>query len=171
MAILKWTLLVVVVFAAIVGVIALMGASLPVKHTATRTVHSNASPQQVWELISGPQTWRPDVTRYQELPPQNGKRVWIEYGKGDSKMTYEVVESDPPQKLVTRIADPHLPFGGTWTYQIAASPEGGTTLTITENGEVYNPLFRFVSRYVLGYTATMDHYLQALQTKTSGAPR
>ena len=55
--------------------------------------------------------------------------------------------------MVTRIADPHLPFGGTWTYEIAPT-ETGSTLTITEKGEVYNPVFRFVSRYLQGYTAT-----------------
>jgi hypothetical protein len=32
-------------------------------------------------------------------------------------------------------------------------------LRITEDGEVYNPVFRFVSRFVMGHTATMDKYL------------
>ena len=93
--------------------------------------------------------------------------MWIEYGKADSKMTYEVVESDPPQNLVTRIAEANLPFGGTWTYDITPAADGASTLTMTENGEVYNPIFRFMSRYVMGYTATMDRYLQALQKKLS----
>ena len=43
--------------------------------------------------------------------------------------------------------------------------------TITENGEVYNPIFRFLSRYVMGYTATMDRYLQAVQNKLSSPSR
>ena len=33
---------------------------------------------------------------------------------------------------------------------------------ITENGEVYNPLFRFMSRFVFGHTATIDKYLEDL---------
>jgi uncharacterized protein YndB with AHSA1/START domain len=163
--ILKWLGMVILCLGGVLAVIALIGASLPVKHTASRTATFKASPQTVWDTISGPPTWRPDVTRYEELPPRNGHRGWIEYGKAGSKMTYEAIESDPPRKLVTRIADPHLPFGGTWTYEIAPTPDGGSTLTITENGEVYNPIFRFVSRYVMGYTATMDRYVQALQAK------
>lgn len=164
MHIFKWILVVVIVLGGFVGLIAAVGASLPVKHTASRTVTLHASPQQVWDVISGPPTWRPDVTRYEELPMENGHPLWVEYGKGGSKMTYEAIESEPPRKLVTRIADPHLPFGGTWTYEIA--PAGsGSTLTITENGEVYNPIFRFISRYIMGYTGTMDHYIQALQAK------
>jgi hypothetical protein len=38
----------------------------------------------------------------------------------------------------------------------------GCLLTITEEGEIYNPVFRFVSRFVIGYTATIDGYLARL---------
>ncbi len=168
MQILKWIALVVLILGGILVCITLVGAALPVEHTATRCASFKATPQQVWNVISGPPTWRPEVTRYEELPARDGHRRWIEYGKADSKMTYEVVEADPPRKLVTRIADPHLPFGGTWTYEIAPAADGGATLTITEDGEVYNPIFRFMSRYVMGYAATMDRYLQALQQKLPG---
>lgn len=165
MQILKWLGLVVLVLGGIVVAMALVGASLPVAHTATRSASFNVPPQQVWDIVSGAPTWRPDVTHYEELPARDGHRVWIEYGKADSKMTYEVIESDPPHKLVTRIADANLPFGGTWTYEIAPTADGGSTLTITENGEVYNPIFRFMSRYVMGYTTTIDRYLRDLRKK------
>lgn len=164
---LKWIGVVVLVLGGLLALLAIFGATLPVKHTATRSASLKATPQQVWDVISGPPNWRPEVTRYEELSPVEGRRRWTEYGKGGSNMTYEVVESTPPQTLVTRIADPHLPFGGTWTYAIAPSVDGGSTLTITENGEVYNPIFRFISRYVMGYTATMDRYLDALHKKIS----
>jgi hypothetical protein len=69
-----------------------------------------------------------------------------------------------PQQFVSRIADPNLPFGGTWTIDL--KPEGaGTRVTITEHGEVYNPIFRFMSRFVFGHTATIDAYLTALQRR------
>ncbi len=77
------------------------------------------------------------------------------------------MESSPPRRLVTRIADPKLPFGGTWTYEIV-SLERACTLTITEDGEVYNPLFRFVSRFVIGHTATIDRYLKSVTQKLGG---
>ena len=43
-----------------------------------------------------------------------------------------------------------------------AAENGGTRVTIREDGEVSNVLFRFMSRYVFGHTATMDSYLTAL---------
>ena len=63
-----------------------------------------------------------------------------------------------------RIADDTLPFGGTWTYELA--PEGaGTRLTITEDGVVRNVVFRFLSRWVFSHTATLEKYLRALGRK------
>jgi hypothetical protein len=41
----------------------------------------------------------------------------------------------------------------------------GSRVTITERGEIYNPIFRFVARFFLGYTATMDAALQALSKR------
>lgn len=161
---LKWIGVVILVVGGAIALVALLGSLLPVQHTAARSMTFQQPPEQVWNIIAGPPTWRPDVQKYEELPPQDGHRRWREYGSQGQNLTYEVLESDPPNKLVTRIADPHLPFGGTWTYVIAPN-DVGSTLTITENGEVYNPIFRFVSRYIMGYTATMDRYLKALQTK------
>lgn len=156
--------IVLLILAGVVGLIALLGSQLPVAHIAVRTTEFRQSPQQLWDVISGPPTWRPEVERYEILSAPSQPRKWREYGRHGEKITYEVVESDPPSKLITRIADPHLPFGGTWTYQITPAAHG-STLTITENGEIYNPIFRFVSRYLQGYTATIDNYLKALHSK------
>ena len=68
------------------------------------------------------------------------------------------------RRLVTRIADTGLPFGGQWTYELVPDGEG-TRLTITEDGEVYNPLFRFVSRFVMGHTATIERYLDDVEKR------
>ena len=65
-------------------------------------------------------------------------------------------------ELVTRIADTGLAFGGSWTFALQPAASG-TRLSITENGEVYNPLFRVMSRFVFGHTATIDRYLGDLQ--------
>jgi hypothetical protein len=42
---------------------------------------------------------------------------------------------------------------------------GKTLVTITERGEVYDPLFRFMSKFVFGHTSTMDSCLAAPTTK------
>ena len=77
-------------------------------------------------------------------------------------MLFRIEASVSPSRCLTRIDEPDQPFGGTWTYNLAG--EGaGTRLTITEDGEVYNPVFRFLSRYVFSQTATMEQYLADVQ--------
>jgi hypothetical protein len=160
----KWLLIVVSSLAGLLILIVIIGALLPQKHRVSRTISVPQPPEVVWNLVSGAPTWRADVRNYEELPPQEGHRMWRETDKHAQTITYEALESQPPRRLVTRIADPKLPFGGTWTYEIAPAASG-CSLTIIEDGEVYNPLFRFVSRFIMGHTATIDAYLKAVHEK------
>jgi len=150
----KWLLYVLVVLVAIPVLVAAIGAMLPKAHVATRKIALNTGPQKVFALISGPSDWRGfKYERISESPLQ-----WRETDKSGDTITYERVETAEPTRIVNRIADKSLPFGGTWTYEISPTPSG-CELTITENGEVYNVIFRFVSRFIMGHTATIDKYL------------
>jgi hypothetical protein len=84
--------------------------------------------------------------------------------KGET-IVYEVLDRVPPASIKRRIATENLPYSGTWTYSLQHNGES-TLVRITEDGQVYNPVFRFVSRFVLGHTRTMDAYLRALGNAT-----
>jgi uncharacterized protein YndB with AHSA1/START domain len=153
-----------------VVIVGVVGWRLPVAHRASRSVTLRASPESVFALIrtsSEFPTWRSDVTSVESSPPENGRERFREVGKNGS-MLFEIDSLDPPRRMVTRIADKSLPFGGTWTYEVSPSADG-TTLRITEDGEVYNPLFRFVSRFIMGHTAGMDRYLGDAQRRFAKA--
>ena len=148
---------------------AAVGSRLSRTHTLTREVRLPAAPETVWQTITDVDAfpaWRGDVTRVERLPDRGGATAWIEHGK-NGRLTFVAERAEPPHLLVVRIADPDLPFGGTWTYRIAAVP-GGSTLTITEEGEINNPLFRFMARFVFGYEATVVAYLSSLATVLDG---
>ena len=150
-----------VVFALVAAVL-IIGSLLPVRHTVSRTARFKQPPERVWQAItdlaSFPE-WRTGL-RSVERSDAAGKVRWTETGK-QGALTFEVVESRAPERWVTRIAGDNLPFGGSWTYVIAAA-EGESIVTITEDGEVYNVFFRFMSRFVFGHTATLDQYLADL---------
>jgi hypothetical protein len=161
----KILVIALLVLAAPVIAIVLMGLNLPQTHVASRSVSFPTHPQaEVWNLISGPPDWRPEVQRFEALPDRDGHRMWREHGSHGRSIAYELVASEPPRKMVVRIAEPKLPYGGTWTYELEPEAQG-SRLTVTEAGEVYNPIFRFVSRYVMGHTATIDAYFKALSGK------
>jgi diadenosine tetraphosphatase ApaH/serine/threonine PP2A family protein phosphatase len=103
--------------------------------------------------------WRKEVKRVDLV----GEGQFREVG-ANGTILYQIDEDRPPQRLVTRIADEALPFGGTWTYELAPCPEG-TEVRITERGEVRNPVFRALARFVFGHTATMERYLASLRAR------
>ena len=161
----RWLLIIVGSLVAIVVIVGVGGMLLPQNHVATRSATFRAPPERVWSFITDVgefSSWRPDVKRVEMLPARDGRSVWKESGS-NGDITYETVESTPPSRLVTRIVG-NEDFGGSWTHELTPA-DGGTRLTITENGEVYNPIFRFLSRFVFGHTSTMDDYLEALGKK------
>jgi len=157
----RYLLIAAAILGALVLLVLAIGWSLPVKHTAASGVTINTAAGPIYNLITDveryPQ-WRSSVERTERLPDSAGKTRFREVGS-DGTILYEVESAEPNRRIVTRIADRSLPFGGSWTYELI--PRGdSTTLRITENGEVYNPLFRFVSRFVMGHTRTIDTYLR-----------
>ena len=165
----KIVLIALAIVIVIVIVVVAVGAMLPVRHVASRSAVLAAPVETVWQLmtdVSGFPAWRGDVKRVERLPDREGRPVWVEESSS-GRITLAVDRAEPPRLLVLRIADPDLPFGGTWTYELSAAGRGATTLKITENGEVYNPVFRFMSRFVFGHEGTIAGYLAALEKRTS----
>ena len=162
----KWALMILGVLVILVVAVWAIGATLPKGHTASRKATLKQPPEAIWAVITdvdGFTTWRKDVKSVKRLPEENGQAGWVET-MDMGEIPLRVEESTPPRRLVTRIADPNLPFGGTWTFEIEPAP-GGATVRITERGEVRPALFRFMARYIFGHTATMETYLKFLGEK------
>jgi uncharacterized protein YndB with AHSA1/START domain len=155
-----------------VALVAGVGALLPRAHAASRTLHLRRTRAEIWALVTDVAafpSWRSGVTHIDRLPDRNGRPAWVEHGSsGDIPL--ETIEARPPGRLVLRIADPTLPFGGTWTYLVRSAPDGAT-LTLTEEGWVSNVIVRVVSRLVFGHHATIDVYLKNVAAKFGEKPR
>jgi uncharacterized protein YndB with AHSA1/START domain len=168
----KWVLWIFVALAGFLILITVIGWLLPKDHVVTRQGRYRQPPEAIWKAITevdAMPSWREGLKSVKHLPDKDGMPVHLEVtDMGEIPM--ETVEMAPPRKLVGRIADPKLPFGGTWTFEITPTAEG-STLSITENGYVTNPVFRFLSRFVFGYTGTIEAYLNSLAKKFGEQPR
>jgi hypothetical protein len=160
----KWVFRGLAALVALVLVVVLVGYLLPRDHVATVDARLSAAPEAVWASMTDVEAyprWRRGVERVELLPDRDGRPAWREVAPTGT-MTLGVEESDPGRRWVVRILDEDLPFGGTWTYDLAG--EGaGTRLTLTEDGSVYNPVFRFASRFIMGHDATMNAWLEDLR--------
>ena len=162
---LRWTLGILASLVAVVGVVGLIGLALPKGHRASRTITLPAAPSVVFAAISDfarYPDWRSDVKKIAVEGAGVGALVREENSTGTIPFRVEVLK--PPSRLVMRIADPSLPFGGSWTYDLRAEGSG-TSLTLTEDGEVYNPVLRFMQKFFFSPYKTIDRYFENLRTK------
>ena len=139
----QWVVIGVAVVTGIVAVVAIVGSLLPRYHLASRTLHVRRPVAEVWPVII-------ELTETSSVP-------------------VDVLERIPPYRLVSRVKDTEKAFGGTWTIAIAATPHG-STLTITEDGWVANPIFRVISRLVIGHHATIDAMLKKVAKRFNEEP-
>ena len=160
----KWIAILVGVVVALIVLIVVVGSLLPRDHVATVSARISAPPAKVWAAITQPDsfaTWRSDLTRVEVLPSNASGVSWREHSKHGA-MTMMMEDVEAPRRMATRIVDENLPFGGRWEFDVAPDGTDASRVTITERGWVSNPVFRFVSRFVMGHTATLDAYLRAL---------
>jgi hypothetical protein len=128
----RWIAFVAGGMVVLVAGIAAIGLLLPRTHKASRTLRVKRSPDEVWPVLL-------QATQVSSTP-------------------VDILESVAPHRLVTRVTEAEKNFGGTWTIAITPVPQG-SEVTITEDGWVANPIFRVVSRFVIGHHATMDGIL------------
>jgi hypothetical protein len=154
----------------LIGAVILVGLALPKGHTATSRVTVPAVREAVWKVLSDFENhagWRPDVKKIERRADVEKKPAWVEHNSF-GKLPMYLEARNEPSRMVTRIIDQGMPFGGSWTYELREI-EGGTEVRITEDGVVHNPIFRFLSRFVMGYHGTMDGFLENLTRKFGGS--
>ena len=159
----KWVLIAVAVIAGLTLVVFVIGALLPVAHVATVEVVYGAPAERVFATIAGVQGgigWRTGLEQVEVLSEPGEPLRWREKTSFGT-LTFQREEYTPPARLIARIDDVSQGFGGRWIYELV--PRGDrTVLRITEEGEVYNPMFRFMSRYVFGHYRTLEQYARDL---------
>jgi hypothetical protein len=151
-----WILLAAGCLVGLVVAMAMVGLALPRDHVAARRATLAKPPDEVWRALTDLDAyprWRRGVTAIERLSP-------TEFRERSSQgvIRFEIVEDRPQELRITRIADPKLPFGGRWIYELAPS-DGATRLTITEDGFISNPVFRFLSRTVFSTASTLEKFL------------
>lgn len=154
----KWIGIVLASLLAIFAVIRAVGARLPVEHRASVSATVAGDTDEVWRRIDGIDAWPTWRSVEVEILADDSVRV----RESGETILYRL-ERPGARTLVTEIATPGLPYGGRWTWSVEPGSEGSSTVTITEDGEVYDPVFRFFSRYVFGHDGSIRRALEELQ--------
>ena len=164
-----WILFVMGALVAVAAALLMGGLATPRAHAVSRTVLLHAPLELVWRTVrdvGAYREWRPELTESVVSSGDDGPE-WRESSRRHS-IRFGITTDEPPHRFGSRILDDDLPFTGEWRWTL--EPAGDATrVTITEHGEIGNPIFRFIATHMRGHTATVDAYLTAL-AKRVGDP-
>jgi Polyketide cyclase / dehydrase and lipid transport len=154
------------------------GRYLPAEHVATVSAEVAAPLPQVWQrvrAVAAYPSWRKDVKRVEVVAATPGAERFREHSK-HNEILYQVEDCAPPDddgttaraRVVHRIADDSLPFGGRWVLELEGRG-AATRVSIREEGVVKSPIFRALGKLFFDPTATMRRYLADLRASLGGA--
>ncbi len=87
----------------------------------------------------------------------NGDVLTWNTGAHGREIAFRTKEEKAPARIVREIVGDDLPFGGTWTYELAE--EGGAPrVTLTEDGFIKPPFFRGAAKLFMQPDATMRDF-------------
>lgn len=157
--ILKFSGTIAAVVAVVCGGVFLWGALLSSEYTADAKIVVAANPPDVWDAVTSPEgqsEWRTSVNSVEHIP-----HGWIEHTPS-GKVRVESKLEQPYSRFRIQLEESGADVSGTREFKFE-SVQGGTRVTVTEQGRVSSPVSRFLLAVVLGYDYTLRQYLGDLK--------
>jgi uncharacterized protein YndB with AHSA1/START domain len=167
-AMMRWVLIVAALVVGVAVLFLVVGLLRPSRHVASTRATYAQPPDVVWATLSDFARWaewNPEVKSVERLPDRNGHAMLNVVGSWGAAPT-ELLVVEPPVRLHTAMDAGS--FRGGWRYELAPAPGGGTLLTVTEEGEVLNPVFRAFMIFHDNH-ATMMAFHHALARRLGGS--
>ncbi len=179
----RWTGTLFFAFAFIFLTVTGIGTSIPMDHFALCSAQIAVPSTELIRTVlddGSSRAWRPELRNVTLLSGEGPTAIWQEtnkYGQVLTLRTTVEVQHDPMHAGTTLIVrktpfSPRLGFGGIWVFEVPASGRAGATssVSVSEQSRIYNPLYRSLAKYVFGYTATLQTYLTDLARKYGETP-
>jgi hypothetical protein len=160
----KVILAIVAVLVGLGGIALVLGAITPIHHRVAVSIRLRQRAETLFDLaadVKAAVSWRDGMTSSVVVDPAPDGAQRFRQTDANGTITYRIEEAQRPNRFVTRIDDPSLPFGGTWTISFVPSDDT-TDVTIVEDGVVRSSVFRFFARYIFGYYRSAESYLNQL---------
>ncbi len=152
-------------------VLYLVGRAQPERHTASIAFTLPKPRPAVWAALTDYATmprWWPAVKSIRLETRLNGEIVTWNTDSHGKEIGFCTKSEQSPARLVREIVGDELPFGGTWTYELAEE-NGVTRVTLTEDGFIKPALFRGIAKLFMKPDATMRdferHFTRYVATK------
>ncbi|HLJ84603.1 MAG TPA: hypothetical protein VKT51_10560 [Candidatus Eremiobacteraceae bacterium] len=166
-------------FAFVFLTVAGIGTTIPIWHSTKCAADIAAPSDALFGAIAddgSSASWRPELRSVTLVSGSGPTTVWRETYKSGQELTLYTnrLGYASGRQLVRDIPfDPRLGFDGNWVFNVGKSGQRGenkTRVAINEQGHIYNPVFRFLTKYVFGYSGSIRTYLTDLGAKFGEKP-
>lgn len=148
------------------GAVYVYGWAQDEAHTASGSAVINAKVADVFARqadVQGQTKWRPELKEVRDYKAgEDGLAEWTEdWGRG-RVVTLRHEEIVPDKRIKVKLEGPGGAFYGTWTFEFEPA-EGGTRVTITEEGGIPNAFIRGMYSLMAAPDATLKKHLDELK--------
>lgn len=158
----------------ILGVIAgtaililLIGLLLPKERIVSRKGHFNASPEELYNMVTNNQDWqyRRSLKNLTILSEHNGLETWDETSKNGTVIRFQTKEKRPYSFYSFEMRSNI--FTGYWTGHFQPDEQGKTIFTATEYIRIRNPFIKTLSYLFFNIGKLMDEYQNDLRERVA----
>ena len=151
----------------------LIGWLMPSRYGVSQSFLLPVPVADVWAILDdypGQTAWRRDLIAVDRLPDEGSTEVWRERFERSATRSW-TVEARSPAWLVRQSDLEGGAIQRRWEFALepVVSPSN-TRITLTERGEIRNPLRRFVIRFIIGRSRTLKNLLSDLAGRFDARP-
>jgi hypothetical protein len=151
------------------GAIWYYGTTLPEGHTASGSAIINAEVEEVFGLqadVRKAPEWNGTVAEIRDYKEsEDGTASWTEIWADGNEFAMKRTAYVEDKLIRVEIEDKAEVFNGSWTFEFE-EVEGGTRVTITEQGNIPNSFVRGMFNLVTEPDATLKEHLARLKRET-----
>jgi uncharacterized protein YndB with AHSA1/START domain len=165
----SWLLGLLIAIVALGAIVFVVGLMIPAEDETVVSITLAAPPHVVWQVLTDYAalgSWQPQYARTELTTSRSGSQParWRAVFKDGYVVNFEETEYDAPRRLVNKIADKNLPFGGSWTMVLTPVQEG-THLTLISKAELPNPFLRIAAKLLARPRPILENVLHELKKK------
>jgi len=154
--------LVVIIIFITIFILIIVFKLVPEQYEVSSMAYYNCDLKKLWGLVTGfanQASWRTGIIRVEKISDISGRNIWKEFNSNGQVMKIETSEYFPMRRLVRRLINENQDGEIIWIYDFAEVGEV-STLTVSEQGKLVNPIFKLISKFNSSKSKVLNMYFQ-----------
>ena len=140
----------------------IISKSVSEQYAVSSMAYYNCDLKKLWDLatdFANQAAWRTGVIKIEKISDVSGRNIWKEFNSNGQVMKIETSEYSPMRRLVRRLINENEDGEIIWIYDFAEVGEV-STLTVSEQGKLLNPILKLISKFNSSKTKVLNMYFQ-----------